>query len=413
MQKHVIPPSDFRIVANRRAMGTRQEGTVVKPLVSNQDVTTATRDIRGWPDYQPTRLVELEGIAQAAGLGGIWYKDEGSRFGVGSFKAMGGGYAVARIVARHVMEATGSTHMPSAQLLAPDYRDVTSHVTVTCATDGNHGRAVSWAARRFGCRAVVYMASIVSPFREEAIASFGAMTIRSTGTHEDAARECREAARSEGWYVVSETENATEPQIALDTLAGYSSLMDEIDSQLPDGRPPTHLFIQAGVGGLAGTAAAFAGRRWQRDKPTVVVVEATNADCIFRSFAAGHRVAVDGALETIMAGLAAGEVSGYAWQLLERGAHYAMTIDDSAAIETMRLLAHAPLGDRPIASGESGVAGLAAALLASQDTSTRAKLSLDDTSRVVVIGTEGATDPEVYEKLVGLHPSAVAAEQKS
>ena len=135
----------------------------------------------------PTPKRDLEGIAQAADLGDIWYKDEGSRFGVGSFKAIGGGYAVARIAAREAMKVTGQDSLASVELMNPEYRNVTSQVTVTCATDGNHGRAVSWAAQRFGCQAVVYMASIVSPFREEAITSYGATAVRSDGNHEDTA----------------------------------------------------------------------------------------------------------------------------------------------------------------------------------------------------------------------------------
>ncbi len=368
-------------------------------------IEKASDAIRRWPEYAPTPLVSLPGLASSLDIGELWYKDEGHRFGVDSFKPMGGGHAVMGAVAREVEQRKGEPVSPAA-LVAREFESVASQVTVACATDGNHGRAVAWAAKFFGCRAVAYLASHVSPHRESAIAAYGARTVRSKGNHEDAMRMMVADARRDGWHVISETESASDPRIAYDTLAGYANIVSEIAADLGADNP-THIFVQAGVGGLAAATTVFGAHRWGADRPRTVVVEAENSECVFRSLEAGERVTITGDMETVMAGLAAGEVSGYAWQVLHRGAHAAMVIPDVAALGAMRLLADAPFGDHPIVGGESGVASLAAAVVACQDRAARDLLEIDETSRIVVYGTEGATDPALYEKLVGRRPAAV------
>lgn len=404
----LLPTTAFQLTPNPNADRGSSFVDGAKGVISSEAKRLALDEIRSWPGYAATPLFELGGVARAIGVSQIWYKHEGTRFGLDSFKAMGGGYAVSRIVARHVMRTAGVDNISSHDLLGGKYRNLTSDVTVTCATDGNHGRAVAWAARLFGCRAVVYMASLVSESREAAIASFGAEVVRSAGNHEQASRECSQAAERNGWYVVSETEHATEPAIANDTFAGYSALLHEVSEQLPHNTIPTHMFVQAGVGGLAAASAIFGAERWGSSRPILVVVEAVVADCIRRSVEAGSPQVVTGELDTIMAGLAAGEVSDFAWSMLSRGADFAMAISDEAAAGTMRLLAEAPFEDPEIVGGESGVAGLAAALVAAQDEDGRRQLGLDRESRIVTIGTEGATDPIAYERLVGRPPRDVS-----
>ena len=400
----LLPTTAFRLTRNSNADRGSSFLDGAKGLPLPKAKRLALDEIRSWPGYAATPLFELGGVARAIGVGQIWYKDEGARFGLDSFKAMGGGYAVSRLVARHVMRTAGIDNVTSRDLLGGKYRNLTSDLTVTCATDGNHGRAVAWAARLFGCRAVVYMASLVSESREAAIASFDAEIVRSAGNHEQASRECSEAAERNGWYVVSETERATEPAIASDTFAGYSALLHEMSEELSRDTVPTHMFVQAGVGGLAAVSAIFGAERWGSSRPILVVVEAMVADCIRRSIEAGSPQVVTGELDTIMAGLAAGEMSGFAWSILSRGADFAMAITDEAAAATMRLLAEAPFDDSKIVGGESGVAGLAALLVAAQDESARRQLGVDQASRIVTIGTEGATDPVAYERLVGRPP---------
>jgi diaminopropionate ammonia-lyase len=392
-----LPNSPFRLLRNPRA---KRGSPAVEAYLTTKDTQAALQEIQTWPDYTPTPLVELVGLCDAVGVGELWYKDEGKRLGVESFKPLGGAYAVSRILAREVCRKTGAPNVTSRELLSGRHRELLSHVTVTCATDGNHGRAVAWAAKAFGCRAVVFLASHVSPWREEAIASFGAEVVRTNGNHDEAVQTAAAQAARSGWFVVSETTNASSPDIARDVMVGYSTLMQEIIGQLGASRTPTHVFVQAGVGGLAAALAEYGSDRWGLDRPILVVVEAENADCVYQSIDAGRWVSVGGELDTIMAGLAAGEVSRYAWTVLERGADFCMTIPDEAAIATMQLLARAPFGDQVVTAGESGVAGLAAALVVCRDENARATLGIDPSSRILTIGTEGATDPVLYERIV-------------
>lgn len=395
-------PASFLLTPNPRADRSRPLPDAAHEVVRPEAVARAAEEIPSWPAYRPTPLRSLASLAETNGVGEIWYKDEADRFGVGSFKPMGGGYAVSRVVARHVERVAGLERVAAKDLLSGRYADLAAEVTVTGATDGNHGRAIAWAAERFGCRAVIYMASIVSPARERAMVAYGADVVRSRGNHEVASEECSTAASRNGWYVVSETDRATEPDIAHDIMAGYRTLLEEIWSEWSQGSPPTHLFIQAGVGGLAAAACVFAAEHWPAERPVMVVVESDRADCIRRSIEAGAPIVVDGALDTIMAGLAAGEASRPAWSILSHAADFAMAIPDAAAVSAMRSLA-----DLGIVGGESGVAGLAAALVAASDEEAQARLGLTPESRIVTIGTEGATDPDVYERLVGRAPAAV------
>lgn len=294
--------------------------------------------------------------------------------------------------------------MSTGELLDGRQRSITETVTFTCATDGNHGRAVAWAARTFGARAVVYLSRIVTEHVERAIAGLGAWTVRCAGHHDKAALGCEEAARRHGWLVIPETENASEPRIARDTMAGYGARFDELAEALGDEGPPSHLFGQAGVGGLAAACAAGASRHWPKRRPRLVVVEAECADGVRRSLEAEERQAVDGEMRTTMAGLAAGAVSGSAWRLLGRGADAGLAIPDAAAEEAVRLLADGRHGDRAIEAGPSGAAGLAAALAALSSRGA-ARLGLDATSRLAVIGTEGPTDPATFRAITGRDPT--------
>ena len=266
---------------------------------------------------------------------------------------------------------------------------------------------MAWGARMFGCRCVIYLHETVSAGREEAIARYGAEIRRVPGTYDDAVRQAAEDAAAEGWIVVSDTSYPGYLDIPRNVMLGYTVMVEEILEQLPAGERPTHLFLQGGVGGLA---AAVAGRFWQRlgaDRPRVVVVEPDRAACLYESAARGRPTAVKGDLDTVMAGLACGEPSLLAWRILELAAEDFTTLPDEAAVETMRLLAFPPAGDPPLVAGESAVAGLAAALLARRDPDLAAALGLDGRSRVLLIGSEGATDPETWGRLVGVAPEAV------
>lgn len=375
-------------------------------ILSQAAFLVAQREISSWDGYQPTPLRELPHLAKALGVKLVLFKDEGGRFGLGSFKALGGAYAVFRLLQKQVRTRTGRDAR-AATFLSGELRDLTAGLTVTCATDGNHGRSVAWGAQKFGCRCVIYVHATVSDARCQAIANYGADIIKVNGNYDDSVRQASIDAAERGWHVVSDTSYDGYVDVPRDVMQGYSVMADEALRQ--SALKPTHVFVQGGVGGLA---AAICSHLWQRfgsDRPTYVVVEPDEADCLYQSAQAGHPVAVHGALDTIMAGLACGEVSLLAWQILHPGADAFMTITDEAAAQTMRLLAAPLTGDRPIVAGESAVAGLAGLAIAAADEASRIRLKLGPDSVIMLFGTEGATDPTVYQTIVGRSAQDVAA----
>jgi diaminopropionate ammonia-lyase len=346
----------------------------------------AKAEITGWDQYAPTPLLDLPLP------GTVRLKDESGRFGLGSFKALGGAYAVVSLLAGELARQGVAPFASSSDLSGGRYARATRAVTITSATDGNHGRAIAWAAARFHCRCVIYLHATVSAGREAAISAFGAEIRRVPGTYDDAVRACARDAETEGWFVVSDTSWPGYTEIPRDIMQGYRLMADEAADQWT-GPPPTHVFIQGGVGGAAAAVAVQTRLRW--GTPALVVVEPDNAACLLASARAGRMTAVGGGLETIMAGLACGEPSLLAWQELERAATAFISIPDTAAIDTMRFLAA-----RGIVAGESGVAGLAALRLALEDRHAARALGLNPDSRVLAFSTEGATDPALYEALI-------------
>ena len=354
----------------------------------------AKAEITGWDGYAPTPLRDLASIAADARVARIALKDESGRFGLGSFKSLGGAYAVANLLADALARQGGARGIRSSVLAAGTYRSQTEAMTVTCATDGNHGRSVAWGAQRFHCRCVIFVHETVSQGRIDAIAAYGAEVIRVPGTYDDSVREASRQAEQHGWLVVSDTSWPGYTEVPRDIMQGYRLMADEAADQW-DGPPPTHVFIQGGVGGAAAAVTVQMRARFQ-PAPIAVVVEPDNAACLLASAELDELTAVPGNLDTVMAGLACGEPSLLAWEELRRAAAAFMAIPDEAAIETMRLLA-----DRGIVAGESGVAGLAGCLLVAADATSRVILGLTADSRVLVFSTEGATDTELYQKLIG------------
>jgi len=354
-------------------------GEELRGILSLAGAQAAHDAISRWDGYVPTPLRDLPSIADRLDIAQLLYKDEGKRFGLKSFKALGGAYAVDRIVAARGRDG----------------------LTVTCATDGNHGRSVAWGARRAGVPAVIYLHETVSEGRAEAIRAFGAQVVREGRTYDDSVRACAEAARRHGWQIVSDTSWPGYEEVPKDVMQGYAVLAMEAEAQ---GARPTHVFVQGGVGGLAAGVLSYRWEKLGAERPILVVVEPETAACLFDSARNGTPTTVGGDLDTIMAGLACGEPSVLAWRILDPGADAFMTIADRAAADAMRLLAQ--LG---VVGGESGVAGLAGLIKASADPVLRRALKLDASSRVLCYGTEGATDPQVYSSIVGRTAEEVEA----
>ncbi len=349
---------------------TQAYGPQLQAIQSLAGGRAAMRAISAWPGYAPTPLVALPSLAATIGLASLHIKHEGHRFELQSFKALGGAY---------VVELWAAASADPAQ------------TTFTCATDGNHGRSVAWGARRVGAKCVIYVHETVSAGRAAAIASFGAEVRREGRTYDDAVRAADEAARVNGWLLVSDTSYPGYDQIPRDVMQGYSVLPMEIEDQ---GLAPTHVFVPGGVGGLAASVLAHAWEQRGAARAKLIVVEPERAACLLASARTGRATTIGGDLETIMAGLSCGEPSHLAWDILGPGADAFAAITDDAAANAMRKLA--TLG---LAVGESGAAGLAGLL--ALDAHARAALGIDATSRVLIYGTEGATDPDVYRQLVG------------
>lgn len=402
-----ISSTGFQWLINPLAQrAARYDAAGRSEILSLEAFSAVKREITAWPGYAPTPLHSLAGLAAAAGVGAIFYKDEAARFSLGSFKALGGAYAVLRLLQRQIRDATGKTAV-SRDLSSGKYRDVVSNITVTCATDGNHGRSVAWGARTFGCRCVIFIHANVSEARKHAIEAYGAEVRRVTGTYDDAVRQAAADAKRNRWHVVSDTSYEGYTVIPRDVMQGYSLMVDEAITALPDDCAVSHVFVQGGVGGLAAAVCSYLWEKYGPSRPQFIVVEPDKADCLLRSAKVGRPTAVKGNLDTIMAGLACGEVSLLAWDILKAGADAFMAVGDAAAVECMRLLADGKLGDRPVVAGESAVAGLAGLLLASADPATTGALGLMRESNVLLFGTEGATDPVLYKKIVGRSAEAV------
>ena len=397
-----------RAIANPRAEpASAPYGAARAAVMSPQGFDAAMREIASWPGYAPTPLVSLQGLAKDVGIGGLHYKDERGRFGLGSFKALGGAYAVANVLRGKVMRARGLTGVTSSELLSGVYSDIVGAATVTCATDGNHGRSVAWGAQLFGCRCVIYVHETVSQGRRDAIARYGAQVLEVKGNYDDAVRHAATTAAAEGWTVVSDTSYPGYRDIPLDVMHGYGVMAGEVEHQLQGARAPTHVIVQAGVGAMAAAICASFWMHWGQDRPRFVVVEPDLADCIYRSVEQGQRVTVHGSLETVMAGLACGEVSELAWEILQGGVNACVAVDDAYALDAMRRLARPVAGDPPVVAGETGGAGLAALLAAMDHPDIRRTLALDVNSRVMIMGSEGDTDPVIYREIVGTDAAGV------
>jgi len=406
----LLPAVPVTWLANPSGRRDQAYGPAQAAILNADALDAARREVAAWPGYAPTPLCDFAPLAAAAGIAALHYKDEAGRFGLGSFKALGGAYAVARLLARVLGQRLGRPVDPAELRRDPALRAACADISVTCATDGNHGRSVAWGAQVFGCRCVIYVHATVSAGRQQAIEAFGATVVRTAGNYDDAVRQADADARALGRHVISDTSYPGYLDVPRDVMQGYQLMVDEAVAQL--GAWPTHVLVQAGVGGFAAAVCAWFWERAGSDparRPRFIVVEPTQADCLLRSARAGQPVAVTGALDTLMAGLACGEVSLLAWDILHPGADAFCTVDDAAAVAVMRLLARPPAGMAPVVAGESAVAGLAALFGLCQDPAARAALGLTPDSRVLCFGSEGDTDPALYAQLVGADAATVRA----
>ena len=390
-----------------------------------------------------TPLRTLPDLAARLGLGAVYVKDEAARSSLGSFKVLGAPLALVRLILRLFPQ---QNFRPEA-LLAGDYAAALQGLTVITATDGNHGRSLAAAAQSVGCGCVIVLHARVSREREAAIAACGARIVRIAGNYDDSVREAARLAAENGWQVVSDTSYSGHEEIARDVMQGYAILPAEIAEQAPALRF-SHVFLQAGVGALPAGVAAYWWEQYGAQRPELVIVEPQQADCLLQSARAGEAAATRGSVDSVMAGLACGEASPLAWRFLRESAQWFLTVEDDDAVQAMRLFArgsaaggdvpptfapaasasvthcppkegcrpplggHAAGGDVPIVSGESGAAGLAGLLALCRTPEDARSVGLDEHARVLLINTEGATAPSVYQQLTGEAPEAVLSRQQ-
>ena len=354
-----------------------------------------------FPMYKPTPLAHLKETAAYLGLGDIHVKNESLRFGLNAFKVLGGSYAIGQYLARKLGKEI--ENISYDLLTAPETKAQLGNITFVTATDGNHGRGVAWTATQLGQKSVVYMPRGSAAERLNNIRAAGADASIIAGNYDDAVRLANRQAEEKGWVLVQDTAWDGYEDIPTWIMQGYCTMGLEAYEQLPE--KPTHIFLQAGVGSMAGAIAGLFASIYGKDRPKIIIVEPSKADCHFRTAQAndGKLHIVAGDMDTIMAGLACGEPCSISWKILSAYADHFISFPDYAAAIGMRILGN-PVGkDDRIISGESGASAFGCVAQIMRDPNLvhiKEALALDCTSRVLFFSTEGDTDKENYKAIV-------------
>ncbi|WP_120632265.1 diaminopropionate ammonia-lyase [Ruegeria sp. EL01] len=394
----LLPKAPIRHVAAKLT-----KGDAAHRVLTAESFATANREITAWDGYAPTPLVSLSAIAAEIGVGEILYKDEGPRFGLGSFKALGGSYAALRVLQREISKRLDKD-VSLADIRHGTYAGECAAITLVSATDGNHGRSLAWGCKRFGVPCRIYVHAEVSEGRAAAMRDLGAEVVRIEGDYDESVLLAKTEAEDNGWFVVSDTSWPGYSLPPRDVMCGYGVMVQEVCDALD--QAPTHVFLQGGVGGLAAGVIAALRQYWGEASPRPIIVEPELAACLFESAKTGAATKVTIAEESLMAGLSCGEPSGLAWEILSEEATDYLTIPEALVAPAVRLLAKPRGNDTAIEAGESAVAGLAALIAAMADTSLAEKLGLESTSRVLLIGSEGVTDQAIFNMIMEGHEAA-------
>ena len=357
------------------------------------------------PAYAPTPLVSLPGLAARLGVKGVYVKDESPRFGLNAFKGLGGSYALARTIARELGLPESVTFQDLQQ---PSVREKVAEMVFVTTTDGNHGRGVAWAAKELGSTAHVYLPTGSAPVRAQAIREAGAAEARILDLdYDDAVRYAARMAEEKGWHLIQDTSWPGYEDVPAWIVQGYATMAREAAEQLTEAGidRPTHVFLQAGVGAMAGGVLGCLADRYRDQRPVFAIVEPESIPCIYASARAGdglpHPVRPAG--QTIMAGLNCGEPCTLTWPVLRDLASWYFACPDAVAEEGMRLLGRPTAGDQTVVSGESG--GVTAGLLAHLTTrpglaDLRQRMELTEEAVVLLFSTEGDTDPAHYRQVL-------------
>jgi diaminopropionate ammonia-lyase len=342
--------------------------------LSKNDIDEAYSSISSWEGYFPTPLIELNKLSKELDLNKIFYKDESKRFDLKSFKALGGAYAVEKI-------AKGN-----------------KSIIVATATAGNHGRSVAWGARRLGLKCKIFISEFVSEARAQAMADLGAEVIRVKGNYEKSLIECIKQSKKNNWQIVQDVAWKDYMLVPKYTMAGYTVMMREIIDQIKNNQI-THFILQAGVGGMAGAMVAGIAK-YLKYVPETIVVEPDSAACVLESIKAGKIEKIDIKRESLMGGMSCGEVSLVPWEILKNSVKFCISLPDDNIAETMKLLGNSNFSDEQIIAGENSAPGVISLIASCLDNKIKEKLKLNSKSNILVIGCEGDTDKEMYQKLI-------------
>ncbi len=342
--------------------------------ISKDDIDDAYNSISKWEGYAPTPLISLNKLSKELSLKNIFYKDEDKRFDLKSFKALGGAYAVEKVTKGN------------------------KDIVVATATAGNHGRSVSWGARRLGLKCKIFISEYVSEARGQAMADLGADVIKVKGNYEKSLIECIKQSTENNWQIVQDVAWKDYMLVPKYTMAGYSVMMREIIDQI-NNEKITHIILQAGVGGMAGAMVAGIAR-YLDNVPTTIVVEPDSAACVLESIRTGKIEKIDIKRESLMGGMSCGEVSLVPWEILKHSVKHCISLPDDDIGKTMKLLGNSSFSDQQIIAGENSAPGVIGLIASCEDQNVKEKLQLDQNSNVLIIGCEGDTDKEMYQKLI-------------
>ncbi|MCI5679834.1 MAG: diaminopropionate ammonia-lyase [Bacteroidales bacterium] len=388
---------NFDLVWNEKAAERREDIS----FFNVEEAGKARKFHNTFSMYQETPLVSLQNLAEKLQVKSIYLKDESKRFGLNAFKVLGASYAIANEIGRRIGKEI--TELSAESILSKETKEKIGDITFVTATDGNHGRGVAWTANKLGQKSVVYMPKGSALERLENIRAEGAEAEITDMNYDDAVRLAQKMAEEKGWIVVQDTAWEGYEDIPRWIMQGYTTMGHEIMEQIPE--KPTHIFLQAGVGSMAGAMTGFFSNLYKEDKPIIVIVEPAKADCLFQTAKAddGKLHTVTGDMDTIMAGLACGEPCTIGWDVLKGYADAFIRCPEYAAADGMRILASPVKGDTAVTAGESGAAafGCMANILMDQDLAEWKKLlKLDGNAKILCISTEGDTDQKNYQDVV-------------
>lgn len=388
---------ELKLVQYKRTEGKKSD----LDFMSLEKAKKVQRFHASFPVYEETPLMELRKTAKALGLGTIYVKDESYRFGLNAFKVLGGSYAIGNYMAKKLGKSIAD--LPYEELISEQVRKELGDITFVTATDGNHGRGVAWTARQLRQKAVVYMPKGSAEERLKNIQAEGADASITDLNYDEAVRLANSQADQKGWVMVQDTAWEGYEDIPEWIMQGYGTMGYEAYRQLPE--KPTHIFLQAGVGSMAGAVTGFFSSVYGEERPIITIVEPNKADCVFRTAEAadGKLHFVTGDMDTIMAGLACGEPCSIGWNVLRDYADNFISCPDYMAAQGMRIMGNPEKGDARIISGESGAAafGCVTEIMRNpQYADIKEKLKLDENSKVLFFSTEGDTDKENYRSIV-------------